>query len=125
MLEIGTGSGYHSAVLSRVADEVYTIEIIEPLGRTGRRARLRALGFGNVHVRNGDGYEGWPEEAPFDAIILTAAPPRLPQPLIDQLKIGGRMVVPVGDYLQDLRLIIKTGARDRDASASRRCASCP
>jgi protein-L-isoaspartate(D-aspartate) O-methyltransferase len=111
VLEIGTGSGYHSAVLSRVADEVYSIEILEPLAHRAA-VRLRALGFGNVHVREGDGYDGWPEEAPFDAIILTAAPPRLPQPLLDQLKIGGRMVVPVGDYLQDLRLVIKTGPHE-------------
>jgi len=107
VLEIGTGSGYHSAVLSRVAGEVYTIEILEPLGRKAFQI-LDALGFHNVHVRIGDGYRGWPDEAPFDAIILTAAPPRLPQPLIDQLKVGGRMVVPIGDFLQDLRLIIKT-----------------
>jgi len=107
VLEIGTGSGYHSAVLSRVAGEVYTIEIIEPLGRKAATI-LDALGFHNVHVRIGDGYKGWPEQAPFDAIILTAAPPRPPQPLIDQLKVGGRMVVPVGDFLQDLRLIVKT-----------------
>ena len=111
VLEIGTGSGYHSAVLSRVADEVYTIEIIEPLA-TRAEVRLRALGFGNVQVRTGDGYDGWPEQAPFDAIILTAAPPRLPQPLLDQLKIGGRMVVPLGDYLQDLQVITKTGEYD-------------
>jgi protein-L-isoaspartate(D-aspartate) O-methyltransferase len=111
VLEIGTGSGYHSAILSKVADEVYTIEIIEPLADRAV-VRLRALGFGNVRVRYGDGYDGWPEAAPFDAIILTAAPPRLPQPLIDQLKIGGKMVVPVGDYLQDLQLITKTGEHD-------------
>jgi protein-L-isoaspartate(D-aspartate) O-methyltransferase len=107
VLEIGTGSGYHSAVLSRVAGEVFTLEIIEPLGRKAEKI-LDALGFHNVFVRVGDGYRGWPDEAPFDAIILTAAPPRLPKPLIDQLKVGGRMVVPVGDFLQDLRLIIKT-----------------
>jgi protein-L-isoaspartate(D-aspartate) O-methyltransferase len=106
VLEIGTGSGYHSAVLARVADEVYSIEIIEPLGRRAA-TRLRYLGYGNVRVRLGDGYAGWPEEEPFDAIILTAAPPRLPMPLIEQLKVGGRMVVPVGDYLQDLLLIVK------------------
>lgn len=111
VLEIGTGSGYHSAVLSRVADEVYSIEIIEPLANRAQ-TRLRALGFGNVQVRYGDGYAGWPEEAPFDAIILTAAPPRLPLPLIEQLRIGGRMVVPVGDYLQDLQLITKTSESD-------------
>ena len=106
VLEIGTGSGYHSAVLSRVADEVYSIEIIEPLSRRAD-VRLRHLGYGNVHLKVGDGYGGWPTYAPFDAIILTAAPPRLPQPLLDQLKVGGRMVVPVGDYFQDLSLIIK------------------
>ncbi|MFP3941947.1 MAG: protein-L-isoaspartate(D-aspartate) O-methyltransferase [Acidobacteriota bacterium] len=106
VLEIGTGSGYHSAVLSRVADEVYSIEIIEPLSHRAD-VRLRHLGYGNVHLKVGDGYGGWPAYAPFDAIILTAAPPRLPQPLLDQLKVGGRMVVPVGDYFQDLRLIVK------------------
>lgn len=106
VLEIGTGSGYHSAVLSRVADEVYSIEIIEPLAHRAE-VRLRHLGYGNVHIKVGDGYGGWPSYAPFDAIILTAAPPRLPQPLLDQLKVGGRMVVPVGDYFQDLRLIVK------------------
>lgn len=108
VLEIGTGSGYHSAILSRVADEVFTIEIIEPLGRKAASI-LDALGFENVHVQIGDGYGGWPEEAPFDAIILTAAPPKLPEHLLEQLRVGGRMVVPVGDYLQDLRLLIKTG----------------
>lgn len=111
VLEIGTGSGYHSAVLARVADEVYSIEILEPLANRAA-TRLRALGFANVHVRAGDGYAGWPEEAPFDAIILTAAPPRLPQPLLDQLKVGGRMVAPVGDYLQDLNLVVKTGPHE-------------
>jgi len=107
VLEIGTGSGYHSAVLSRVAAEVYSIEIIEPLGLQARHT-LHSLGYDNVHVRIGDGYGGWPEEAPFDAIILTAAPPRLPQPLVEQLKVGGRLVVPVGDFLQDLSLFTKT-----------------
>lgn len=107
VLEIGTGSGYHSAVLSRLAGDVYTIEIIDSLGRRAAET-LRNLGFHNVEVRIGDGYAGWPTEAPFDAIILTAAPPRLPEPLIEQLKVGGRMVVPVGDFLQDLRVITKT-----------------
>ena len=106
VLEIGTGSGYHSAVLARIADEVYSIEIIEPLGRRAE-TRLRYLGYGKVQVRIGDGYAGWPQQKPFDAIILTAAPPRLPEPLFEQLKVGGRMVVPVGDYLQDLLLIVK------------------
>jgi len=107
VLEIGTGSGYHAAVLSRVAGEVYTIEIIDQLGRQAR-STLEQLGYQNVHTRVGDGYQGWPSEQPFDAIILTAAPPKIPQPLIDQLKVGGRMVVPVGSYVQDLMLITKT-----------------
>ncbi|HSL81187.1 MAG TPA: protein-L-isoaspartate(D-aspartate) O-methyltransferase [Thermoanaerobaculia bacterium] len=115
VLEIGTGSGYHSAVLSRVADEVYTIEILEPLAHRAA-VKLRNLGFGNVHVRTGDGYGGWPAYAPFDAIILTAAPQKIPPPLIDQLKVGGRMVVPVGDVLQDLRLLTK----NRDCSVTTR-----
>ncbi len=106
VLEIGTGSGYHSAVLSRVADEVYSIEILEPLAHRAA-VRLRNLGFGNVRVRVGDGYGGWPDYAPFDAIILTAAPQKIPAPLIDQLKVGGRMVVPVGEVIQDLLLIVK------------------
>ncbi len=107
VLEIGTGSGYHTAVLSRVAGEVYSIEIIERMSAEAA-ARLRRLGYDNVHLRAGDGYQGWPEAAPFDAIILTAAPPRLPKPLIDQLKVGGRMVAPVGGYIQDLQVITKT-----------------
>jgi len=107
VLEIGTGSGYHAAVLSRVAGEVYTIEILDDLARQAK-STLGQLGYGNVHVRNGDGYKGWPEAAPFDAIILTAAPQKIPQPLLDQLKMGGRMVVPVGSFVQDLQLITKT-----------------
>ena len=108
VLEIGTGSGYHTAVLSRVAGEVYSIEIIEGMSKEAA-ARLARLGYDNVHLRAGDGYLGWPEQAPFDAIILTAAPPRIPQPLIDQLKVGGRMVAPVGGgYIQDLQVITKT-----------------
>jgi protein-L-isoaspartate(D-aspartate) O-methyltransferase len=107
VLEIGTGSGYHAAVLSRVAGEVFSIEIIDQLGRQAE-STLGSLGYDNVRVRIGDGYKGWPEEAPFDAIILTAAPPRIPQPLIDQLRVGGRMVVPEGgSFVQDLLLITK------------------
>jgi protein-L-isoaspartate(D-aspartate) O-methyltransferase len=108
VLEIGTGSGYHAAVLSQVAGEVYTIEIVESLG-VAARERLRDLGYRNVHVRIGDGYRGWPEAAPFDAIVLTAAPSEIPQPLLDQLKVGGRMVLPEGrGVVQDLLLVTKT-----------------
>ncbi len=107
VLEIGTGSGYLAAVLSLLAAEVYTIEIIDSLGERARD-HLQRLRFDNVHVRIGDGYQGWPEAAPFDAIVLTAAPEKIPQPLIDQLAVGGRMVVPVGSYFQDLELISKT-----------------
>jgi protein-L-isoaspartate(D-aspartate) O-methyltransferase len=107
VLEIGTGSGYHTAVLSRVAGQVYSIEISAPIAERARE-RLDALGYRNVEVRVGDGYEGWAEKGPFDAIILTAAPPHLPQPLLDQLKEGGKMVAPVGEYFQDLRVITKT-----------------
>lgn len=115
VLEIGTGSGYHSAVLSRVAKQVYSIEINDKLARAARRT-LSTLGYDNVEVRTGDGYLGWPEEAPFDAIILTAAPPEVPKTLIDQLKVGGRMVVPVGGFLQDLQVLTKTA----DGKVSRR-----
>lgn len=95
VLEIGTGSGYQAAVLAEITEPVYTIEIISELARTARE-RLERLGYGTVTVRHGDGYGGWPEQAPFDAIIVTAAPEEVPQPLIDQLAPGGRMVVPTG-----------------------------
>ena len=93
-------------MLSRLAARVFSIEIVEPLAERSRRD-LERLGFDNVTVRSGDGYRGWPEEAPFDAIIVTAAPPSIPQPLIDQLAVGGRMVVPVGRYQQELVLVTR------------------
>ncbi len=104
VLEIGTGSGYQAAVLSHLAREVYTIEILAPLAEQAR-ARLARLGYANVHVRTGDGYAGWPEEAPFDRIIVTAAPQAVPQALLDQLAEGGLLVVPVGEQHQDQRLL--------------------
>ena len=107
VLEIGTGSGYQAAVLAVLASEVFTIEIIESLGNQAKQ-KLDALGYDNVHVRIGDGYKGWPEEAPFDAILVTAAPDHVPQPLVDQLKTGGKLIIPVGDYYQDLAVITKT-----------------
>jgi protein-L-isoaspartate(D-aspartate) O-methyltransferase len=106
VLEIGTGSGYQAAVLSRLAAEVYTIEIVPALGERARDTLAR-LGYANVRVRLGDGYRGWPEAAPFDAILLTAAPHAVPPPLIAQLKAGGRLVVPVGDLDQDLMVLTK------------------
>ena len=95
VLEIGTGSGYQAAILSLLADEVYSIEVVEELGVEARE-RLARLGYANVQVRIGDGYRGWPEQAPFDRILLTAAPPDIPQALLDQLAPGGRLVAPVG-----------------------------
>jgi protein-L-isoaspartate(D-aspartate) O-methyltransferase len=106
VLEVGTGSGYHAAVLSRVAGSVYSMEIVPALGAEAA-ATLARLGYGNVHVRVGDGYQGWPEEAPFDAILLTAAPPEVPAPLLAQLKPGGRLVAPVGTAWQELRVLTK------------------
>ena len=96
VLEIGTGLGYQAAVLAELARAVYTIEIVEPLGRSAAGA-LAAAGYWNVQPRIGDGYRGWPEEAPFDAIMVTAAAPYLPQPLVEQLKAGGRLVIPLGE----------------------------
>ena len=107
VLEVGTGTGYHAAILSRIAREVYSIEIDSSAASQASK-RLSGLGYPNVFVRHGDGYQGWIEEAPFDAILLSVAPPRVPKPLIDQLRVGGKMVVPVGGFFQDLLVITKT-----------------
>ena len=107
VLEIGTGSGYQSAVLAELAGEVYTIEIVPELARLAA-TRLQELHYDNVTVREGDGYRGWPEHAPFDAIIVTAAPERIPEPLVDQLAPGGVMVIPVGGFFQELKVFHKS-----------------
>ena len=106
VLEVGTGSGYQAAVLSLLVDEVFTVEIIESLADSAAK-RLAALGYDNVHVRYGDGFLGWPEQAPFDAIIITCAPPKLPEPLVEQLAEGGRLIVPLGEEFQMLTLYTK------------------
>ena len=111
VLEVGTGSGYQAAILAELVAEVYTIEIIEPLAKKAE-ATLQRLGYKNVHVKTGDGYKGWPERAPFDSIIVTCAPERVPQPLLDQLKEGGRMIIPVGaKFAQELYLFEKKNGR--------------
>jgi protein-L-isoaspartate(D-aspartate) O-methyltransferase len=105
-LDVGTGSGYQAAVLAELAKEVYSIEIVESLADAARR-RLQSLGYKNVTVRHGDGYRGWPEKAPFDVIIVAAAPDHIPQPLIEQLALGGKLVIPVGKWLQELLVVEK------------------
>ncbi len=116
VLEIGTGSGYQAAILAELVAEVYTIEIVESLGKRAE-ATLQRLGYRNVHVRIGDGYQGWPEAAPFDAIIVTCAPDHVPQPLIAQLKENGRMMIPVGEsFAQELyRFHKENGELKREA----------
>jgi protein-L-isoaspartate(D-aspartate) O-methyltransferase len=111
VLEIGTGSGYQAAILAELVAEVYSIEIIEPLAERAR-SELQKLGYQNVHLRIGDGFTGWPEAAPFDAIIATCAPQQIPPPLIEQLKDGGRFVIPIGLIPdQELKLFQKTQGR--------------
>lgn len=122
VLEIGTGSGYQAAVLGELVAEVYTIEIVEPLAQRAA-ADLARLGYDNIQVRAGDGYQGWPEAAPFDAIIVTCAPENVPQPLVDQLAEGGRMIIPVGPdgRVQELVLLEKRDGklRQREVMAVR------
>ena len=107
VLEIGTGSGYQAAVLGELARDVYTIEIVEPLAATARET-LKRLGYKNVHVRTGNGYLGWPDQAPFDRVMVTAAPDAIPPALIEQLAIGGLMAIPVGVADQELRILRRT-----------------
>jgi protein-L-isoaspartate(D-aspartate) O-methyltransferase len=139
--EVGTGSGYQAAILSRIVRDVYSVEIHKPLSERATKV-LKELGYNNVHTRHGDGYAGWPEAAPFDAVIVTCAPEKIPQPLIDQLKEGGRMIIPLGDrFNQVVHLITKkngkltdrqlkptlfvpmTGQAQREAAAARKAKS--
>jgi protein-L-isoaspartate(D-aspartate) O-methyltransferase len=116
VLEIGTGSGYQAAVLAEMGLEVYTIEIVATLAESARR-KLEAMGYRTIRFRVGDGYRGWAEAAPFDGIIVTAAPDHVPEPLVEQLEVGGRMVIPVGSFNQDLKVITRTpgGAREEES----------
>jgi len=116
VLEVGTGSGYQAAVLAEMGVKVFSIEIIEPLAKRAK-ATLEELGYGKrVEVRHGDGYAGWPEHAPFDAIVVTAAPPEVPQPLKQQLAVGGHLVIPVGRHYQSLLRVTRTKDGFREKS---------
>ncbi len=109
VLEIGTGSGYQAAILAQLADSCYTMEIVEPLAESAADL-LEELGHDNIQVKWGDGYQGWPKHAPYDRIIVTAAPPQVPQALLDQLAVGGRMVIPVGQRFQELMVFTKNSS---------------
>ena len=114
VLEIGTGSGYQASILAQIVKDVYTIEIVSPLSKSAEK-RMRDLGYTNVHCLDGDGFKGWPEHAPFDKIIVTCSPESIPQPLVDQLKDGGRMIVPVGErYQQTFHLLVKEDGKLKD-----------
>ena len=119
VLEIGTGSGYQAAVLSEITPEVYTIEIVEPLGQQARKL-FDQLGYNTIQTKIGDGYKGWPEHAPFDAIIVTAAASEIPQPLINQLSPGGTMVIPVGEEGETQTLATVTKSADGEVSIDRK-----
>ena len=116
VLEIGTGSGYQAAILAELAQEVYSVEVIPALAKRAHQT-LKKLGYDNIHLRISDGYKGWPENAPYQSILVTAAPEEIPQALIDQLAVNGRMIIPIGKYIQKIVIITKTkdGITKQDA----------